>query len=162
MDEIIVFVEGPSDSGFVDCIMKRFGVSSKTLIMRGNRPGKLLRYVKVYHNKARKVVVLKDLHGRSQAEIERLVNEITSKIRQLTNLHVSVIVVRKSIESWFLSDPKVIEKVFGCRIEVGNPEEIADPSSFLNEELMKRCGKRYVKSRENSRKIAEAIELMRF
>jgi len=160
MKRILVLVEGPSDKGFVEDILKRLGLKPRVIVMRGNRPEKAVNHIKAQKGSYDKAVILKDLHEREETVVKRLLERIYSKLKETgeETSKIRCVVVRRAIESWFLADPEALEKTLGCRVNVGDPEEISDPSQYLNQELEKH-GKHYIKSMEISRRIARKINI---
>ncbi len=160
MKRILVLVEGPSDKGFVEEILRRLGLKPRVLVMRGNRPEKAVRYLKAQKGDYDKAVILKDLHKRREEAVEKLVKKIYSRLKESREdtSRVKCIIVRRALESWFLADPEALEKTLGCRVNVGGSEELSDLSQYLNQELEKH-GKQYIKSMEVSRRVARKINI---
>jgi len=148
---VLVVVEGPIDRATVEAIAERENLRVKTLLMRGNNPGKAVRLVKAVSGteKPSKVVVLKDQHRYPKSIVNRLLKRISSSLHDL-GVKVYTIKVRKAIETWLLAG--LVEREI-------NAEEIDDPVESLNHILIQRFGKRYVKSPDLARSLAKSMDL---
>jgi len=62
------------------------------------------------------------------------------------------------MEAWLLADPETISKIVKHKVNVGNPEEIKNPATYLDE-IMKKCGKRYIKGSEQIYELAKHINI---
>ena len=138
--ELLVIVEGPSDSGFVEALCERLGQSCKVLVMRGNNPGKAKRMLRsVEFSKA---IVLKDSHNHSIEFLNKIKKEI-----EHTHPNVYVVIVRKCIESWIVSG-----------IECRNAEDSPNPVEDLRN-ILAREGVEHVKTEPLYRKLGERVDL---
>ncbi len=163
MRKALIIIEGPSDKGFVEEIAKRLNVMSKVIIMRGNRPDKIARYVRAYHKDYDKIIILKDLHRHNESVIDDLTVRVRQIFRQVPEAldKLRIIKVRRALEAWFLADSRALGEVFDCRVnvDVGNPEALEDPAEYLNEKLRRTCGKEYVKNEMISREFARVMDV---
>ncbi len=142
----LVLVEGITDKGVIDAIGEKLGIQVKTLLMRGNNPSKAIRIIKarLVEKEYDKVIILKDLHKLPENKVMEHLNKIAKNVQELK---VQGIIVRKAIESWILAG-----------MGVNNPEEIDDPAETLNTYMMRR-GKRYIKSYKAAKELVMEINL---
>ncbi|RLG07082.1 MAG: hypothetical protein DRN68_05895 [Thaumarchaeota archaeon] len=145
----LVIVEGISDMGVVEGIAEKIKRSIDCRRMRGNRPDKIARIIRAEAMRKRyeKAIVLKDVHKRSEEDLARIFNEIRRAVDGIIN--VDCIPVKRAVEAWILAGR--------C---VRNAEEIMDPDEYLDR-MMRKDGKRYIKSRSLARKLALEIDLER-
>ncbi len=142
---IIVIVEGPSDAGFIEGLARRLEIRCKVLLMRGNRPRKAVRLVKLGHfNTPEKVVVLKDVHRRSESDVKENLREIVQELGGIAH----GVIVKRSIESWVLAG-----------LGVKNAEDISDPVRELSSRMIRERGMPYLKSKDLLRRLAREIDL---
>ena len=143
----LVIVEGLSDIGVVEGIAEKIKCAVKCRRMRGNRPDKAGRIIKAEATggKYEKAVVLKDVHRRSEKHLNTTFQEIRHAVGDMIN--VVCIPVKRAAEAWILAGK--------C---VRNAEEIIDPAEYLDR-MMRKDGKRYIKSRSLARKLTSEIDL---
>jgi hypothetical protein len=105
------------------------------------------RILKTYAGKFNQAIILKDLH-KAGRDITTLINELKYEIRDLENqgLHLHIIVVKRSIESWILAG-----------LCINNPENIEDPEEGLKK-VMQKKGRYYIKSPEIYRQLAKEVD----
>jgi len=139
---IAVFVEGPSDAGFIEEVCRRLGVSCRAFVLGGNKPGKVARKIRAVAPNFDGVVVLKDVHGLRREILARLEEEILRGVGGSTRIRV--LLVEKSVESWILA---------------GLCEERAEELDEAGLRLMERLGRIVVKTFEEYRRLAQAVDL---
>jgi hypothetical protein len=128
-------------------VIERLKAACKVQFVRGNRPKKVRRILKTYAGKFNQAIILKDLH-KAGRDITTLINELKYEIRDLENqgLHLHIIVVKRSIESWILAG-----------LCINNPENIEDPEEGLKK-VMQKKGRYYIKSPEIYRQLAKEVD----
>jgi len=139
-EKLLLIVEGPSDSGFVETLCKKLEQSCKVLTMRGNNLDKAKRMLKSMEFS--KAIILKNSHNHS---IEFL-NKIKKSIEHF-HPNVYVVIVRKCIESWIVSG-----------IECRNAEDSPNPVEDLRY-ILARKGIEHLKSPHLYRGLGEEIKL---
>jgi hypothetical protein len=139
---ILIIVEGQSDKGFLEAVLKRLNVEFKILQQRGNRPEKAARMIKAESERSYfdKIIVVKDLHKLEIDLIDEHLNEIKRLLPQDLRSRTKTLIVRRSIESWILCGFRELKKELDR-----NPEELDDPEAVLKE-LLQRKGRQYFKS----------------
>jgi len=161
----MVIVEGESDAGVVEAIFSKLpregrGLGLEVYFMSGNRLKKVPDVIRARSEKYDGIILLKDLHTLDEGELRSRIERTLSELPENLSGRVDYVIVRRSIEAWILADPDGLERATGHRPRVGDPEGILDPAEVLDE-LLKRCGKRYIKSRFFARRLAESIDLDR-
>ena len=143
----LVIVEGSSDVGVVEGIAEKIKCAVKCRRMRGNRPDKAIRIIKAeaIGGKYEKAIVLKDVHSRSEKDLSGIFEKITRALKD--TIDIVSIPVKRSAEAWILAGR--------C---VKNAEEIIDPAEHLDQ-MMRKDGKRYIKSRSLARKLTSEMDL---
>jgi len=155
----LILVEGISDKHFLKELAEKLKTNIKIQIMRGNRPNKAIRLVKsiLKTQPYNKVIILKDLHRYTEEKVKKQIRKIENAIEKL-GFTAKGIIVKKAMEAWLLADPEAISKIVKHKVNVGNPEEIENPATYLDE-IMKKCGKRYIKGSEQIYKLAKHINI---
>lgn len=156
---IVIVVEGVSDEGIIDGICDKLFVKRKILLMRGNNPKKAVRLINSIRMRMDfdKIIMLKDLHNYREEFIRNVFENIKNAIYDIAFYGI---IVKKEIEAWLLADENIISKYAKCdvKIKIGNPEVIDYPAKFLDD-IFRRCGKRYIKSYELGKKLAQLLDL---
>ncbi|HIP65077.1 MAG TPA: hypothetical protein EYH08_00930 [Pyrodictium sp.] len=93
-----------------------------------------------------KVIILKDEHKHPRETIDKLISRILEEIQHEKKHPITV---KKSIEAWILA---------GMR--VSNPENIDDPVEHLDH-ILRKQGKRYIKSPEAARRLTRHMDLQK-
>ena len=160
MSRALVLVEGETDFGVVTAIMRRLRSASSTRRMRGNRIEKLLGFIRSSGRTYDKYIVMKDLHRYKKAKILERFNKLRKQLSGAERKRTKLVIVKKAIESWLLTDPSAIGRAFGFKekIVINNPEEIANPAEVLDK-ILRKSGKRYIKGRAIASRIAEELDL---
>jgi len=142
----LIIVEGSVDKAIVQKIARKLGVKVKTLLMRGNDPDKAIRLInaKLSTEDYSKVIVLKDQHQDPEDKVRECLNNIVSSVQYPRTYPI---IVKKAIEAWILAS-----------MGITNSENIDDPATYLDQ-IMKRKGKRYIKSPENVGELVENMNL---
>ena len=161
---IIIAVEGQSDRGVVRAITEKIGNPKITFIlMRGNRPDKVARSIssKAYQYMKKKepvdkIIVLKDLHGRREEEVEKHLEQIGNKIKRIAPYHG--IIIRHAIEAWILSDVSCLKESLGIVARQVDPESIVKPDDYLDS-LFTKKNMRYYKNEKLLYNIAKNIDI---
>lgn len=142
----LIIVEGQSDKGFIKGIADRVGTQVHVLLMRGNKPDKAARLIRVTLRQRSygKVILLKDTHTKSEDKVRKLGE---GALKRVPHPSKHLIIVKEAIESWVLAG-------MGER----GAESISDPYSRLAE-LLAREGKTLVKSEGLYRELAKEMDL---
>jgi len=161
----MVIVEGESDAGVVEAIFSKLprkgrGPGLEVYLMSGNRLKKVPNVIRARSEKYDGIILLKDLHTLDEGELRSRIERTLSELPEYLSGRVDYVIVRRAIEAWILADPDGLERATGHRPSVSDPEDILDPAEALDE-LLKKCGKRYIKSRVFARRLAEPIDLDR-
>lgn len=144
----LIIVEGDTDKAVVEEIAKKIKVRVKVLKMRGNNPDKAARLANSMLSVEDycKVIILKDEHKHPRETIDKLISRMLEEIQHEKKHPITV---KKSIEAWILAG-----------MGVANPENIDDPVEHLDH-ILRKQGKRYIKSPETARRLARHIDLQK-
>lgn len=160
---IIIAVEGKSDKGVIEALLYRLEKKAKILVMRGNRPTKIVRIIKAKivgcineGIRIEKIIVLKDIHKYKESTVRRHLETIEQHIRGIAKFYG--IIIRYAIESWILADVGCLRKTLGIFTRQIDPESVEEPDKYLDNLLMKK-NRRYIKSRRQLYEIAKNIDI---
>lgn len=158
MTKVLVLAEGVTERGAVSAIATKLKAQIRTALMNGNRPEKLRGFIST--TRYDKYIVLKDLKPHGERNIRTKYNIVRRNLDAHLRARVGLSIVKQATEAWFLADLEALERTFNCKIErtIENPEDVQDPEEELDN-LLKRCGKRYLKGEQIARRIMEELNL---
>ena len=150
-----IIVEGKSDKEAISEICKKFGVSPKIRLMKGNDFRKAKSFASLLkRGGCQKIILLKDCHRSSPSEIKE-------KFRKY-NLQgkIELCIVQNAIETWFLADSSAISDYLRIKVEeIVEPEKIMEPDEYLDK-IFKRAGKKeYFKGGKDPKELAKRLSI---
>ena len=166
-----IIAEDNSDFEATKSLIKRISnknnISFKKSI--GNGCGKIMRKACHYaiDLKKRGCDMLLLLHDLDRNDLNKLFQDLTSKLSNSPITKKLICIPIEEIEAWFLSDPEGIKNAFKLKRKPnikGNPENIKSPKEKLGE-FVYQCSKEniiYINTKHNQ-KLADTVslELMR-
>lgn len=152
-------VEGPSDEKAIYEIAKKLPVRTERKLIRvmdGNKLNKAKRYaLDLMYLGCRKVILLKDSKGAPSKVKDRF---LSMGFETVVSLHLVV----KEIESWFLADEEALGDYLRTRIKaVSEPERIDQPKEYLGQIFKESRREAYFEGGKDPAEIARRLNLRR-
>ena len=160
MTKALILVEGETDIGVTRAIMRKLGFHGSVRRMRGNRIEKVRGFLRSLEKNYDKFIVLKDLERYEEVDIHQRFNAIQKSLTSSQKKKTKLVIVKRAIESWLLADPNAIKRAFGCKktANINKPESVTNPTKELDN-ILRRCGKKYLKGSSIAPRIAEELDL---